>query len=93
MNSTKVTVTEAARNFSDVVNRVTYRGEHFILLKGKKTVAEIGPIPKGRVLGELHELLSKLPLLSREEANAFSEDLEKSRKQLSNEKLRDPWVS
>jgi antitoxin (DNA-binding transcriptional repressor) of toxin-antitoxin stability system len=93
MNTIKVTVTEVAKNFSDFVNRVAYRGEHFILLKGKREVAEMSPVPKGRVLVELPELLSKLPSLSRKEMEAFSEDLEKSRKQLANEKLRDPWVS
>jgi len=92
MNTIKVTVTEVAKNFSDFVNRVAYRGEHFILLKGKRE-AEMSPVPKGRVLVELPEVLSKLPSLSRKEMEAFSEDLEKSRKQLANEKLRDPWVS
>ncbi|MFH1941056.1 MAG: hypothetical protein ABIL68_03045 [bacterium] len=92
MDTTKITVTEAARNFSDFVNRVAYRGEHFILLKGKKAVAEMSPVPKGKVLSELPGILSKLPNLSKEEAESLSEDLENSRKQLSDEKLRDPWA-
>lgn len=93
MYPTKVTVTKVAKNFSDFINRVAYRGEHFVLIKGKKEVAEIRPVIRGKVLGELPEILSSLPGLSKEELNAFSKDLEEARKQMTNEKLRDPWVS
>jgi antitoxin (DNA-binding transcriptional repressor) of toxin-antitoxin stability system len=93
MNTTRVTVTKVAKNFSDFINRVAYRGEHFILLKGRKEVAEISPVIRGRVLGELPEIFARLPKLSKEEYLAFSKDLEEEKKQSANEKLRDPWVS
>ena len=38
-------VTEIARHFADYVNRVAYRREHFVLLRGNKPVAELGPAP------------------------------------------------
>lgn len=44
MNMTKVTITNFTKNFSDFINRVAYRGERFILVKGKKTIAEINPV-------------------------------------------------
>jgi len=93
MNTTRVTVTQVAKNFSDFINRVAYRGEHFTLLKGKKAVAEIGPVVRGRILSELPEILAKLPALSKEELDDFSRDLEEARTHRSDETLRDPWAS
>lgn len=39
-----MTVTEAARNFSDLVNRTYYQGEETILYKGGRPMAKITPI-------------------------------------------------
>ena len=33
-------VTEVARHFADYINRVVYRGERFVLMRGNKPVAE-----------------------------------------------------
>lgn len=93
MNAIKVTVTKVAKNFSDFINRVNYKGERFILIKGKKAVAEINPVIRGKVLGDLPEIISKLPKLSKEELEGFSKDLEKARTDNVDEKLRDPWAS
>ena len=91
--NTKLSVTEVVRNFSEYINRITYRGERFLLLKGKKTVAELRPAPKGKTLGELPDILRSLPHLSKLEADEFAEDLSKARSLISKEKLRDPWES
>lgn len=91
--STKLSVTEVVRHFSEYINRITYRGEHFLLLKGNKTVAELRPAPRGKTLGELPDLLNSLPHLSRSEADEFAEDISKARSLISKEKLRDPWES
>ncbi len=40
---TRVTVTEAVRNFSEILGRVRFKGERFVLVKGGKPVAELGP--------------------------------------------------
>ena len=93
MNVTKVTVTNVAKNFSDFINRVTYRGERFVLIKGKKEVAEINPVARGRILGELPDIISSLPALSDKELEVFSSDLEKGRTEHATEELRDPWAS
>ena len=92
MNKT-VTVTEFVRNFSDYLNRVTCRGEHFTLVRGKKPVAELRPVPTGVKVKDLPSVLRSLPHLTPEEAAAFERDIEEARAELSREELRDPWES
>jgi antitoxin (DNA-binding transcriptional repressor) of toxin-antitoxin stability system len=91
--SQAVSITEVSRHFSDYVNRVAYEGAHFILVRGKKPLAELRPLPKGRCLGELPGLLKALPHLSREEADAFHADLEQARANLRKRTLRSRWDS
>ncbi len=86
-------VTEVARNFSDYINRVAFRGERFILMRGSKPVAELRPVPAGKRLGELLELLASLPRLSPEDASALAEDFEVARTELDEQPLQDPWAS
>ena len=87
-------VTDVARNFADYINRVAYRGEQFVLLRGKKPVAELRPIPAGKQLRELPDLLKALPRLSEDEANRFARDLARANAEGgAKETLRDPWVS
>jgi antitoxin (DNA-binding transcriptional repressor) of toxin-antitoxin stability system len=86
-------VTEVARNFADYINRVAFRGERFILMRGKRPVAELRPVPAGKRLGELPALLASLPRLSAEDAAALSADLTAGREELSQEPLHDPWAS
>ncbi|MDD5262161.1 MAG: hypothetical protein PHD76_09980 [Methylacidiphilales bacterium] len=81
MQHQEVSITEAARNFSDFVNRVAYRRESFFLVRGKKTVAELRPVLAGSRLGELPALLSALPGLSDEEFEALQGDLNRIRSQ------------
>ena len=61
-------VTEVARNFAEYVNRVAYRRESFTLLRGKKPLAELRPLPTGARLSELPGLLASLPRLTEAEA-------------------------
>ncbi len=86
-------VTEIARHFADYVNRVAYRRERFVLVRGNKPVAELGPVPAGRRLGELTALLDSLPGLSETEAAEFAEDLATARSGLSSTEVQDPWES
>ena len=46
-----ITVTEAARNFSDCINRARYQGTTFILHKNGVAVARIVPEPGSADLG------------------------------------------
>ena len=80
-----LTVTEAARNFSDVVNKVFYRGESMELTRGGKVVARLVPAgvieaPTGR---EVLAGWKTLPHLSGEEAEAFASEIEKGRQSLN----------
>jgi antitoxin (DNA-binding transcriptional repressor) of toxin-antitoxin stability system len=89
----RASVTEVSRNFADFVNRVAYRGEEFVLVRGKKPVAELRPVPQGRKLGDLHDLLKSLPGLGAEEAEGFARDIAASREEMdAHEELRDPWA-
>ncbi len=93
MHTSRLSVTEMVRGFSDYVNRVAYRQERFILLKGRKPVAELRPLASGRLLGELEEVLRSLPALSTREAAEFETDIEDARAKLKREEPRDPWQS
>ena len=86
-------VTEVARHFADYINRVVYRGERFVLVRGNKPVAELGPLPVGKRLAELPELFASLPKLSEVEATEFAEDIGSARAMLSAADVRDPWAS
>jgi antitoxin (DNA-binding transcriptional repressor) of toxin-antitoxin stability system len=76
-------VMEVARHFADYINRVVYRGERFVLVQGNKPVAELGPLPAGKRLAELPDLLGSLPKLSEAEAEAFADDLASARERRS----------
>lgn len=60
---TTISATEAARSFSDLINRVGYKGERFIIERGGKPMCEISPIDKHRITG--HDLLALLASLPR----------------------------
>ena len=89
--ATTATVTEVFRNFSDYINRVSYRGERFVLTRGGKAVAQLVPAPPaGKRLVELPAMLSSLPRLGRDEAARFAEDLDSGRAFLEASES-DPW--
>ena len=75
---TRVTATEAARNLSDLLNRVLYRGERFTVVRSGEDVAAIVPAASPRVtLGELRRVLSELPAPD----DDFLSDLERIRRE------------
>lgn len=79
--STRLTVTEAVRNFSEILGRVRFKGERFVLVKGGKPVAELGPADSTAPvrLGELLAVLEALPHLEPEDAERFAVELESGR--------------
>lgn len=77
-----MTVTEAARHFSEFISRVHYRGESAMLLKGGKPVAKVLPVQKPRTGRDLAAVWSRLPHLSVKEAESFGRDVEESRSSL-----------
>jgi antitoxin (DNA-binding transcriptional repressor) of toxin-antitoxin stability system len=57
-----VSATEAARNFSELLNRVRYRGERFLIERGGVTIGELRPVAPVRFTGrDLLALLRSLP--------------------------------
>jgi antitoxin (DNA-binding transcriptional repressor) of toxin-antitoxin stability system len=82
MKTMSISVTEAARNFADCVNRAHYQNVTFVLLKNGSPVARL--VPDGEkvfLAGDLAEALNKVEL-SADEAKTWSRDLRKARKAL-----------
>lgn len=79
--ATRLTVTEAVRNFSEIVGRVRFKGERFVLLRGGKPVAELGPTDAAVPvrLAELPAILEGLPHLEPGDADRFASDLDSGR--------------
>jgi antitoxin (DNA-binding transcriptional repressor) of toxin-antitoxin stability system len=71
---TKVTSTELARNLSDILNRIQYRGERFIVERNGQVIADIRPAEKTKILtvAEFLELWKSLPRAD----DKFADDLE-----------------
>ncbi len=88
-----ISVTEAARNFADIVSRVFYRGERFVLERGGRPVARLIPVPRGGRLGDLPGILEGIPRLSVEEAEAMGRDMNEARDSLPELRDEDPWGS
>jgi hypothetical protein len=89
VKETTITVTEAARNFADCVNRAHYQNMTFVLLKNGVPHARLGPGHEKRCTGrDLAEALAQTEL-SAEEARAWGRDLQTARKTLK--APRDQW--
>jgi antitoxin (DNA-binding transcriptional repressor) of toxin-antitoxin stability system len=83
MKETTITVTEAARNFADCVNRAHYQHTTFVLLKNGKPFARIEPDSEKRCTGrDLSEALAHAEL-SVEEASDWHRDLLAARETLN----------
>jgi len=91
--SQTLTVTEVVRHFAEYLNRVAYRRESFVLMRGNKPIAELRPLPTGKRLAELPGLFAALPRLSAAEAGQFADDLDAAREELARTEASDPWRS
>jgi prevent-host-death family protein len=80
MKTTPISVTEAARNFADCVNRVRYQNVSFVLLKNGTPVARL--VPERKKAGSVRKLAAALREfeLSPEEARAWNRDLRAARR-------------
>ena len=88
-----ISVTEAVRNFADFINRVAYRGEHFVLVRGGRPVARLVPVPQAGRLGDLPDLMANVPSLGAQEAEGLSRDMEEASKELPPLPEGDSWES
>ena len=89
----KLSATEFARNLSEYLNRVLYRGESFVILRSNRPVGELRPIPAGTRMGDLPDILASLPHLSRREAEQMGREIEGYRSELDSEPVGDAWAS
>lgn len=81
MKEQTLSVTEAARGFSDLVNRVRYRGESAVLTKNGRAVARLVPAgPPPITFAELAKRWKPGSFLSPKEADDFARDIEKGRR-------------
>ena len=83
MSNTIITVTEAARNFTDCVNRCHNQKTTFVITKNGVPFARLIPAEKPPCTGkDLADALAKVEELSPAEARAWNRDLKAARKQL-----------
>jgi len=72
----EVSATDAARNFSDILDAVEHRGEHFTILRRGKIVAQLEPVSTGRGADV------KAVLRGRRRDSGFGRDIESVRELL-----------
>jgi antitoxin (DNA-binding transcriptional repressor) of toxin-antitoxin stability system len=83
MKTAAITVTEAARNFADCVNRAHYQNMSFVLLKNGKPFARLVPENERVCTGrDLAEAMGNAGL-SAQEARAWHKDLAAARRRLT----------
>lgn len=85
----RIRATDAARRFSDLLNRIHYRGEAFVIERGGEPICRMGPVgPVSRSLADLHRLLGSIPAPDIE----FWDDIEAGRS--TEQSLpKSPWDS
>jgi prevent-host-death family protein len=89
MKKLTITVTEAARNFADCINRVHYQNASYTLLKNGKPLARIVPESEKVCTGrDLAEALSRAELPP-DEARRWHKELVSARKSLKHPE--DKW--
>ncbi len=82
MEKAVISVTDAARNFSDCVNRAHYQNTTFVLLKNGVPMARLVPDNEKVCTGrDLAAVLAKTRLTD-EESKAWRRDLRSARKSL-----------
>jgi antitoxin (DNA-binding transcriptional repressor) of toxin-antitoxin stability system len=81
----RISATNAARNFSDLINRVRYQGTSFEIERGNEVIARIVPAgtPITLSIVELNEQWTRLPRLDPEDAVLFEEALKDIRQNAS----------
>ena len=86
--SRRVSATEAVRTFSDILNRIRYRGEEFIVERAGEPVCRMTPasLPRSLTLRELASLLRDIPKADK----AYASDVRRAAR--SQGRLpRSPW--
>jgi len=83
-----VTATEAARNFSRLLDEVEHHGRSYTVVRGGRAVASVVPVgPRSMTVGELLDVLRAAPRPDDE----YAEDVRAARRALP--PPGDPWES
>lgn len=92
MKHRRLSATEVARNFSDVLSQVRYQSVTVDVTRGREVIARISPAAAGGLpIAELDRLFAALPPLGEEEAEAFVADIAAGLAQLG--PADHPWDS
>jgi len=88
-----ITATDAARNFSEILNQVKYQSARFDVMRGREVVARIVPAgpAAGLAIVELDRLIARLPALDERDGKALEKELKALRKRLR--VPTNPWGS
>lgn len=88
-----LSITQAARNFSAVVNKLETEQEEIMLLRNHKPVARLVPEPPAQNALEVFRNLYRI--LDEDTASALTDAMAdaKKRKRGTLKELRTPWVS
>ena len=70
-----ISVTDAARNFSDVINRIYYQRRSYLLTRGGAVVAKLTPADAPLTGARLATLWEARPRLDPDDAAAWETDL------------------
>ncbi len=82
MSNHIISATEASRNFSIILNKVHYQGEHFDIKRGKEIIAQIIPVAHQKTsmkVKDLKEFFKHLPTLEADDQSAFEKDIKEIR--------------
>jgi antitoxin (DNA-binding transcriptional repressor) of toxin-antitoxin stability system len=91
METESINATEAAKNFSHILNQVRYQGKSFEVKRGREIVARIVPAgsPHRVQVADLPAIFAALPPLG-EEKVSMAKDLKRLRKGVP--APRSPWA-
>ncbi|MEE8429749.1 MAG: type II toxin-antitoxin system Phd/YefM family antitoxin [Candidatus Desulfatibia sp.] len=72
-----ITATQAVRDFSELLNTIKFKGDHYIIQRNGKPIASMQPIKSAKNLKTLEELkllIKQLPRLD-DELEVFAADI------------------
>lgn len=82
----RVTATELSRNLSALLGEIRFRRIDLEVTKGDQVIARVvppDPAPTGCPIDRLDDLFRRLPMLGRQEADAFAADVHAVRRVLT----------
>ena len=74
----RITATNAVRDFSELLNRIKFKGEHYIIERNGSAIAQMSPMDEEKnikTLKLLSNIIDQLPPLD-DDIDSFAADLE-----------------